>query len=105
MIGRTATEKTRTAVRLLLNEAAAWRDGRCSVRIGRAEHRDDRQANCRSNVHRAGIIADEEMALRQEGSQISNRGFPREIDGSPADFGANGRRSPCFGGSSEEDNV
>src|SRR6266699_7029078 len=66
MIGRAAAEKTWAAVRLLLNNAAARRDGGRSVRIGGAKDGDDRQANSSSNVHRAGIVADEKLALREQ---------------------------------------
>src|SRR5258708_30141351 len=62
MISRAAAQKTWAAVRLLLNDAAARRDGGRSKWIGRTKYRDDGQANSSGNVHRAGIIADEEMA-------------------------------------------
>src|SRR5260370_18538097 len=65
MIGRTAAEKTRAAVRLLLNDAAVRRDGSCSERIGRTKHRYDGQTYGGGDVHRAGIVADEEVALRK----------------------------------------
>src|SRR6266851_6277795 len=62
MISRTAAQKTWAAVWLLLNDAAAQRDGSRPKRISGTKHRDDRQAYSSGNVHRAGIIADEEMA-------------------------------------------
>ena len=105
MIGRAAAEKTWAAVRFLLNNAAARRDRGRSVRIGGAKHGDDGQANSSSNVHRAGIVADEELALREQRRQIGNCGFPGEINGRPGHFGGDGRRNVGLGGSSKEDNL
>ena len=101
MIGRAMAEKTRTAVGFLLNDAAPRRDRSRSIRIGGTKHRDDGQANSRGNVHRTGIVADEKMALREEGGQIGNCGFPREVNGGPAHFGGDGRRDACLSGSSK----
>ena len=78
MIGGAATEEARAAVRLFLNDGAARRDGGRAERIGGAENRDDGQADRRGHVHGAGIVADEEMALRQERWEIGDRGFPGE---------------------------
>ena len=75
------------------------------MRIGGTKHSDDGQAHGGSNMHRARIVADEEMALREQSRQIGNCGFSREVDERPAHFGRDGRRDGRLGGSSKEDDV
>src|SRR5258707_9584746 len=62
MISRAAAQKTWAAVWLLLNDAAARRDGSRPKWISGTKHRDDRQAYSSGNVHGARIIANEKMA-------------------------------------------
>ncbi len=54
-----ATQKTRTAVRFILDDAAARRDGGGAERVGGAEDRYDREADRRGDMHGAGVVADE----------------------------------------------
>lgn len=64
MVRGAAAEEAGTAVGLLLDESREGRYGRGSFGVGGAEDRDDRQANGCGDVHCAGIISQEEMALR-----------------------------------------
>jgi hypothetical protein len=66
MIRRAAAEKTRAAVRFFLHDAAARRDGRRAEGIGRSEDSDDGKTYGGGDVHGAGVIADEQMALRKK---------------------------------------
>jgi len=66
MIGWASAEKTGAAVGFLSNDAAVRRDGSRSFWIGRAKHGNNRQAYRSRDVHRTGIVADKEMALRKE---------------------------------------
>ncbi len=75
MIGGAAAQETWAAVRLFLDDGAARGDRGGALRIGRAEYRDHRQADGGGNVHRAGIVADEEMALREKCGKIGDGGF------------------------------
>jgi hypothetical protein len=63
MIGRTATQKTWTAIGFLLNNAASRRDGSRSEWIGGTKYRNDGQTHGSGNVHGARIVANKEMAL------------------------------------------
>src|SRR6266404_5674282 len=81
MIGWAAPEKARTAVRFFLDDRAARRDRSCAKRIRGPEYGDDGKSDRGGDVHRTGIVADEEMALRQQGGKIGDCGFPGEIDG------------------------
>src|SRR5713101_8390868 len=81
MIRWAAPEKARATVRFLLDDRAARRDRSRAQRSRGSENGDDGKSDRGGNVHRAGIVADEEMALRQEGGKIGDRGFSGEIDG------------------------
>src|SRR5229473_1550457 len=81
MIRWAAPEKARAAVRFFLDDRAARRDRSCGQRIRGPEYGDDGKSDRGSDVHRAGIVADEEMALRQQGGKIGDRSFSGEIDG------------------------
>src|SRR5258708_1640013 len=105
VIGRTAAEKTWAAVWLLLNDAAPRRDGSSSLPIGWTKHGDDGQADSRGYVHRARIVADEEMTLREQRGQIGDCRFPCEINGRPAHLGRDGRRDARLRRSSKENDV
>ena len=87
MIGWAAPEKARTAVRFFLDDRAARRDRSCAQRIRGPEYGDDGKSDPGSDVHRAGIVADEQVALRQQGGKIGDRGFPGEIDSWHPHFG------------------
>ena len=105
MIRRTSSQKTRAAIGLLLNDAAARRDRSRAKRIGGTKHGDDRQADGSRNMHRARIVADEQVALREQCGQIGNRGFPREINWRTTHFSGDGGRDASFGGSSKEEDI
>ena len=87
MIGWAAPEKTWAAVRFFLDDGTARRNWSCAKRIRGPENGDYWKSDRSSNVHRAGIVADEQVALRQQGGKIGDRGFPGEIDRSLPHFG------------------
>ena len=66
MIGGAATEEAGATVGLLLDEGGSGRDGSCAVRIGGAKDGDDGEADGGGDVHGSRIVAEEEMALREE---------------------------------------
>ena len=92
MIDWAAPEKARAAIRFFLDDRAARRDRSCAQRIRGSEYGDDGKSDRGSDVHRAGIVADEEMALRQQGGKIGDFGFPGEIDGGLPHPGGDGVR-------------
>ena len=75
MIGGAAAQEAWTAVGLFLNDGAARGDRRGAVRIGGTKYGDHRQADGGGDVHRAGIVADEEMALREECREVGDGGL------------------------------
>ena len=81
MIRWAAPEKTRTAVGFILDNRAARRDWSCAKRIRGSENGDDGKADRSGDMHGAGIVADEKMALRKQGRKIGDRGFSGEVDG------------------------
>jgi hypothetical protein len=87
MIRRAAPEKARGTVRFFLDDRAARRNWSCAKRIRGSEDSNNRKSDRSSDVHRAGIVADEEVALRQQGGKIGDRGFPGEINGWLPHFG------------------
>jgi hypothetical protein len=70
MIGRAAPEKTRAAVGFFLGDRASRRNWSCAKRIRGSEDGNNRKSDRSSDVHRARIVADEEVALRKEGGKI-----------------------------------
>src|SRR5437660_9116039 len=64
MIGGAAAQKTWAAVRFLLNDAAARRDGSSSERIGGPKDSHYGQAYGSGHMHRTGIVTDEKMTPR-----------------------------------------
>jgi hypothetical protein len=48
-----------------LHDGATRRDWSRAERIRGPENGDDRKSDCGGHVHRAGIVANEELALRQ----------------------------------------
>src|SRR6266850_788283 len=105
MIRWAAPEKARTAVRFFLDDGAARRDRSCAKRIRGSENGDDRKADRGGDVHRAGIVADEEMALRKQGGKIGDRSFSSEVDGRLPHPGGDRIRDGCLGSRSEQDHV
>src|ERR1700693_1986392 len=65
VIRRAAAQKTWAAVRFFLNDAATRRDGCSAEWIGRPKDSHDGETNGGGDVHRAGIVANEQMALRK----------------------------------------
>ena len=59
-----AAQKTRTAIRLFLNDAASRRDRSGAEGIRGPKDSDDGEADSRGNVHRARVVANEKVALR-----------------------------------------
>ena len=75
--------------------------GRCVARrryrrgafgIGGTEDRDYRQADGCGDVHCAGIVSEEQMALREKRGQFGDGGFSCEVDGRMAQFSWRSRR-------------
>src|SRR5277367_3802182 len=66
VIGRAATQKTWAAVWFFLNDAAAWRDWCGPERIGGPKHGDDGEAYGGGDVHRAGVVPNEQVAFRKK---------------------------------------
>src|SRR5271163_1843659 len=66
VIGGAAAQKTGAAVGFVLNDAATRSNWRGAEGIGWPKDRNDREAYCSCDVHSAGVIADEEVALREE---------------------------------------
>ena len=64
VIGRAATQKTRAAVWFFLDDAGTRRNGSGPKRIGWSKDRDDRETDGRRYVHCAGVVANEQVALR-----------------------------------------
>jgi hypothetical protein len=65
MIGGAAAKEAGAAVGLLLDDGDARRDRGGAFGIGGTEDRDDRKTDGGGDVHRAGIVSEEEMALGQ----------------------------------------
>ena len=63
------------------------------------------KANGSGDVHGAGIVAEEKMALGEEGGQISDGGFAGEVDGLASHASDDGGGDGEFAGSAEEDDI
>src|SRR5579859_2822925 len=105
MIGGAAAKEARAAVWLLLDDGEARGDRGGAFRIGGTEDGDDREADGGGDVHRAGIVAEEEVTLGEESGEISDGGFAGEIDGVALQFGSDGGRDGEFAGGTEEEDV
>jgi hypothetical protein len=66
MISWAAAKETGAAIGFLLDDGETRSDRGGAVGIGGAEDGDDREADGGGDVHRAGIVAEEEMALGEE---------------------------------------
>src|SRR6266436_694303 len=80
MIRWATPEEAGTAVRFFLDDGAVRRDRSGAERIRGPENGDNRKSDGGGDVHRARIVADEEMALRQQCREIGNCSFSSEID-------------------------
>ena len=105
MIGGAAAKEAGAAVGLLLNDGEARRDRGGAVGIGGTEDGDYRKADGGGDVHGAGIVAEEEMALGEKGGEVGDGGFSGEINGSALQFGGDGGGDGEFAGSAEEDYI
>src|SRR5579863_1089447 len=92
MIGGAAAEEAGAAVGLLLDDGEARGDGGRTFGIGGAENGDDWETNGGGYVHGAGVVAEEEVALREERREIGDGGFAGEVDGGALEFGGDGDR-------------
>src|SRR5882724_679749 len=75
VIGGTAAQEAGAAVGFHLDDGAAGGDWSGALGVGGAKDSDDREANGGGYVHRAGVVADEEMALGEERGEIGDGGF------------------------------
>ena len=75
------------------------------MRVCGAEHSDNGESDSGGDVHRAGIVAEEDVALGEQGGKIGDGGFSGEVDGRTAKGCGNRRGDWGFGGSAEEDDV
>ena len=96
MVGWAAAQKTGAAVWFFLDDGATRSDGGGAEGIGRSEYGDDGETNGCGDVHRAGVIANEEMALRKKRGQIGDGRFSSEIDRRAAHACRNGGRDGSF---------
>src|SRR5580658_6549488 len=80
VIRRAAAEKTRTAVRLFLNDAAMRRDRGRAEGICWSEDGNDRETYGGGYMHRARVVSNKKMALRKHRWQIIDGSLSREID-------------------------
>ena len=88
-----------------MHDGAARRDRGRALRIGRTKHGDNGQSDCGSNVHRAGIVADEEMALRKQSGKVGDGRFSGKIDGRATHLGGDDVRNGHLCRGSEENDV
>src|SRR5580692_6109137 len=105
VVCRAAAQKTGTAVGFFLNDAVTWCDGRGAERIGRAEDGYDREADGRGYMHCAGVVADEEIALRKKRRHIFDGGFSGEVDRRLAHACDDSRGYSGFVGRTEKNHV
>jgi len=105
MIGGAAAQEAGAAVGLLLNDGEARGDGGGAFGIGGAENGDYWETDGCGDVHGAGIVAEEEVALREERGEIGDGGFAGEVDGGALEFRGDGGGDGEFAGSAEEDYV
>ena len=105
MIGGAAAKEAGAAVGLLLNDGDARSDRGGAIGIGGAEDGDDREADGGGYVHRAGIVAEEEVSLGEQRGEIGDGGFAGEVDGDAPQFGGDGGGDGEFAGRAEEDYI
>src|ERR1700733_9377771 len=79
MVGGAAAQETRGAVGFFLDDGAAWSDWSGALRIGGTKNCDDWQADRGSHVHGTRIVANEEVALREQRWKIGDASFSGEI--------------------------
>src|SRR5580704_9506881 len=70
VIRRAAAQKTRAAIGFFLNDAATRRDGCGAQWVRWAEDGHDGKADSRGDVHRSGVVANEEMTPGKKSRQI-----------------------------------
>src|SRR6266481_906010 len=87
MIGGAAAKEAGAAVGFLLDDGEARGNRGSAFGIGGTEDGDDREADGGGDVHPAGIVAEEEVALGEQSGEIGDGGFAGEVDGGALQFG------------------
>lgn len=80
VVRRTAPQKAWAAIRLFLHHGASGSDRSGAMRIGRTKDGDNRQAHGSSDVHCARIVADEQVAAREERRESGDCGFAHQTN-------------------------
>jgi len=80
MIGRASPQKAWTAIWFFLHDRGPRRNRRRPKRISRTKHANDWKPHRRRHMHRARVIANENVASRQQCRQIGNRRFSGQIN-------------------------
>src|SRR5258708_16318207 len=105
MINGAAPQETRTAIRPFLYHGAPRSDRSGAMRIRRTEDRDHRQADGGGNMHCAGIVADKQLATREERGEIGNRCLADQTNRRAFYSGGDRVGNLLFGGCSEENDL
>src|SRR5208337_5238996 len=105
MVCGATPKETWTAVRFLLNQRRTRRDGSGALGIGWPEYSNNRKANSGSDMHCPRIVPQEQMALRQQGGQVCDWRFPRQVDGCAAQLAGDRRRDGGFPRGAEQNHV
>ena len=79
---------------------AAERTG--EPRLGRAKNRDDRNAEERGEMHRAGVVREKQRAFAQLGGELLERGLADAIHAMRAECGFNRGTALLVRGCAEE---
>src|SRR5258708_33767875 len=105
MINGAAPQETRTAIRPFLHDGAPRSDRSGAVRIRRTEDRDHWQADGGGDMHCAGIVADKQLATREERGEIGNRRLAHQTNRWAFYSSSDHVGNFLFGGCSEENDV
>src|SRR5882762_4135793 len=105
MISGATAKKARAAVGHLLDDGEAGGDRSGAFGIGGAENGDDGKADGGGDVHSAGIVAEEEVALGEESREIGDASFAGEVDRRTLQFAGDGGGDGEFAGGAEENYV
>jgi hypothetical protein len=105
MIGGAPAEEAGAAVRLLLNDGDARRNRGGAFWICGAKDSDDGKTDGGGDMHSAGIVAEEDVALGQECGEIGDGCFAGEVDGRRLQFGGDCDGDGEFARSAEKNDV
>src|ERR1700719_2550815 len=72
------------------------------VRFGRTEERDDGNADERSEMHRAGVVGEEQRTFAELVGKLLERGLADAVDAMGAERGFNRGAALLIGGGAEE---